>query len=392
LANRILTYSEIHPQAEAKPQPNNRPIAINRRVVLFAGLSSAALAGTGIYYNRKVEWKLVSFLNQSLKNKVLLYDVPHRVSERISIMTNKRFVIDVDTTSKMTTQEILDNVREGKIECGFSGIYYSDQKYRPLFFGCAIPFGLTPQEQTAWLSYKKNPGDRYTYMQTLYRHIVKGVIPFPAGATGGQMGGWFKSRLSSPSQLQGLKMRIPGLGADVLAELGVKSDTDAFGSPIPIDQISSMLENGKINAAEWTGPYDDFRLNLHKAGASYYYYPGWWEPGTTFDVQVHEKSWDLLPPEYQRAFMAACSEVYQEVLSEYDRLNSLYLEKIRGKGIEILPFPITILERAKAETEKILGVYDSNPTFNEVHKEWLQFKRRIRDWNDLTSYNRAQST
>jgi TRAP-type mannitol/chloroaromatic compound transport system substrate-binding protein len=206
------------------------------------------------------------------------------------------------------------------------------------------------------------------------------------------MGGWFKSKLSSPSQLQGLKMRIPGLGADVLAELGVKSDKAVFGSPIAIDQISSRLENGDIDAAEWIGPHDDFMLNLHKTGAKYYYYPGWWEPSTTFDMQVNEGSWNSLPLEYQSVFEAACHETYQKILSDYDRLNSLYLEKIRSrKDIEILPFPSAILQKAEAETSKVLRTYDSNAVFREVHKDWLLFKSRIRPWTDLTSINRVHT-
>jgi TRAP-type mannitol/chloroaromatic compound transport system substrate-binding protein len=391
LANRILTDSDKGHQNVIRVS-DNRPIVISRRGILFAGITSATLAGAAIYYNKPVKWKMVSFLNQSLKDKVRLYEVPLMVAKRVGEMTNGRFIIEVDTTGKIQTEAILERVKSDEIQCGFSGIYYEDPMYRPLFFGCAIPFGLTQQEQTAWLSYKKNPNDKYTYMQTLYQTLVKGVIPFPAGATGGQMGGWFKSKLSSPSQLQGLKMRIPGLGADVLAELGVKSDKAVFGSPIAIDQISSRLENGDIDAAEWIGPHDDFMLNLHKTGAKYYYYPGWWEPSTTFDMQVNEGSWNSLPLEYQSVFEAACHETYQKILSDYDRLNSLYLEKIRSrKDIEILPFPSAILQKAEAETSKVLRTYDSNADFREVHKDWLLFKSRIRPWTDLTSINRVHT-
>ena len=391
LANTILTDLDMgHPNKEVtKP---GKPSVISRRGILLGGIASTTLIGAAYYHNKPVKWKMVSYLNQSLKGKVLLYEVPLMVAKRVGEMTNGRFIIDVDTSGKMQTEAILERVKSGEIQCGFSGIYYEDPMYRPLFFGCAIPFGLTQQEQTAWLSYKKNPNDKYTYMQTLYQRLVKGVIPFPAGATGGQMGGWFKSKLSSPSQLQGLKMRIPGLGADVLAELGVKSDKAVFGNPIAIDQISSRLENGDIDAAEWIGPHDDFMLNLHKTGAKYYYYPGWWEPSTTFDMQVNEESWNSLHLEYQSVFEAACHETYQKILSDYDRLNSLYLEKIRSRNdIEILPFPSAILQRAEAETSKVLRIYDSNAVFREVHKDWFQFKSRIRPWTDLASINRVHT-
>ena len=36
-----------------------------------------------------------------------------------------------------------------------------------------------------------------------------GMIQFPAGNTGVQMGGWFTKEINSVADLQGLKMRIP---------------------------------------------------------------------------------------------------------------------------------------------------------------------------------------
>ena len=118
LANRILTDSDKGHQNVVNRVPDNRPIGISRRGILFAGITSATLAGAAIYYNKPVKWKMVSFLNQSLKDKVLLYGVPLMVAKRVKEMTNGRFIIEVDTTGKMQTEAILERVKSGKYNAG----------------------------------------------------------------------------------------------------------------------------------------------------------------------------------------------------------------------------------------------------------------------------------
>ena len=41
-----------------------------------------------------------------------------------------------------------------------------------------------------------------------------------AGNTGVQMGGWFNKKIRSANDFKGLKMRMPGLGGQVLGKLG----------------------------------------------------------------------------------------------------------------------------------------------------------------------------
>ena len=108
------------------------------------------------------------------------------------------------------------------------------------------------------------------------------------------MGGWFRKEINTVADLQGLKMRIPGLGGQVLTKLGVTVQV------IPGGEIFQALQTGAVDAAEWVGPYDDEKLGLNKA-AKFYYYPGWWEPGPTLEVQVNLDRWNELPKVYQEA-------------------------------------------------------------------------------------------
>lgn len=328
-----------------------------------------------------VSWEMQTFLSDHV-NKTILYHAPQQVCDRVREMTQGRFDITLRRTGE--TEEILRKVSAGEIPCGYSGIYYNTPKYRTLFFGCAIPFGLNPQEQTAWLHYKKNPNDELTFIQSIYREKLNlNVIPFPAGSTGGQMGGWFKAKINSLDDLRGKVMRIPGLGADVWQKLGMTTH-DQLGQPISIVEAIKRLKDGRFFAVEWTSPYDDLQLGLNEA-AKFYYYPGWWEQSTTFDVQVNIGAWNKLPDSYQEIFKLACHETYISILTEYDSKNSLALKEIQNKGVELLQFNDDVLEAAKEQTKALLDLYaQQDKVFKEVYEEWRSFKDRIGEWSKLT--------
>jgi TRAP-type mannitol/chloroaromatic compound transport system substrate-binding protein len=328
-----------------------------------------------------VSWKMQTFLTDSVKNTIL-YDAPEKVCTLVKNMTGGRFEITLDRTGE--TEEILRKVSAGQIQCGYSGIYYSTPRYKSLFFGCAIPFGLNIQEQTAWLSYKKNPDDELTYIQSIYKDKLNlNVIPFPAGTTGGQMGGWFKEKVTSINDLKEKVMRIPGLGAEVLQKLGMVTHNQQPGNLISVSESIKRLEQGLFFAVEWTGPYDDMQLGLHKA-AKFYYYPGWWEPSTTFDVQVNIDAWKKLPPHYREIFKAACHEVYMDTLAEYEHKNSQALKEMPNNGVELVKFSNEILTAAQQETKTLLDLYaKQNTVFREIYEEWRNFKEQIRSWSKL---------
>nr|WP_255515571.1 ABC transporter substrate-binding protein [aff. Roholtiella sp. LEGE 12411] len=323
---------------------------------------------------------MVSRLRDNSKD-LILFKAPEMIRDRIKQMTDGNFTINlVDNTGN--TEDILQDVSNGKIECGYSGVYYNSERFRVLFFGCAIPFGLNPQEQNAWLYYKRDSNDELTFMQTIYSRLKLNVIPFPAGATGAQMGGWFNKEINSTKDFNGVTMRIPGLGAEVLQKFGVISDKQ-LGLQISIDEIAGKVRDGTLNAAEWVGPHDDFQLGLHNV-LKYYYYPGWWEPGTTYDIQVNTDTWKELPKKYQEIFKAVCLETHIKILAEYDHKNSEKLQYLKSIGIQLRPFNKQILVAAKKETDALLELYaGKDKLFGEVYQEWSKFKVRIKQWSEL---------
>ena len=299
--------------------------------------------------------------------------------DRVDEMTGGRFTIDPFAAGEIVPGlQVLDAVQAGTVECGHSASYYYVGKNPALAFGTSVPFGLNAQQQNAWYYY----GGGLEIMHKLYSDF--GVLNFPAGNTGVQMGGWFKQQIQSVADLSGLKMRIPGLGGEVMARLGVNVQV------LPGGEIFLALDRGAIDAAEWVGPYDDEKLGL-KDAAEFYYYPGWWEPGPTLEIQVNLAAWNSLPKEYQEIVKTAAYEANINMLAQYDALNGPALKRLMDGGTQLIPYSDEILQAAQSEA---FGFFEEkaseDATFKEVYEQWKQFREDIYQWNRVNELSFAR--
>jgi TRAP-type mannitol/chloroaromatic compound transport system substrate-binding protein len=294
-------------------------------------------------------------------------------SDRVSALTGGKFKITPRPAGELAPPlEVLNVVAQGAVPCGHTASYFYVGKSPATAFGTALPFGLNAQQQNSWLY----EGGGLKMLQELYARKF-GVIQFPAGNTGAQMGGWFRKEISKVSDLQGLKMRIPGLGGQVMGKLGVTVQT------LPGGEIFQVLQTGAIDAAEWVGPYDDEKLGLHKV-AKYYYYPGWWEPGATLEVQINLNEWKKLPVQYQEAIQTAAVESNMMILARYDARNNEALQRLRQSGVQLRSYSPEILAAAeKTSFELFDELAAKDADFKSIFAEWTQFRDRISTWNSI---------
>ncbi|HEY9763276.1 MAG TPA: TRAP transporter substrate-binding protein [Trichocoleus sp.] len=303
-------------------------------------------------------------------------------ADRLAALTNGKFKITPRAAGELAPPlEVLNVVSQGAVPCGHTAAYYYLGKSPALAFGCSVPFGLTPQQQNAWLY----EGGGLKQLQELYASKF-GVIQFPAGNTGTQMGGWFRQEISSLNALQGLKMRIPGLGGQVMSKLGVTVQN------LPGGEIFQALQTGAIDAAEWVGPYDDEKLGLYKV-AKYYYYPGWWEPGPTLEVQINLNEWKKLPVQYQEAVQTAAFEANSTMLARYETRNNEALQKLLQAGVQLRPYSDDILSAAEKATFELYDEFAAKDAdFKAVFDNWRQFRDRVYAWNNLNESNFTRFT
>ncbi len=186
-----------------------------------------------------------------------------------------------------------------------------------------------------------------------------GLIGFPCGNTGTQMGGWFRKEIKTVADLSGLKFRIGGIAGQVLQKVGVVPQQLAGGDIYP------ALEKGTIDAAEWVGPYDDEKLGFQKV-AKYYYYPGFWEGGPTVHAFCNLEKWNSLPKNYQAIITNATANANTWMAARYDMQNPAALKRLVAGGTQLRPFTNEVLEAClKATNELWTEISAKNPDFKK---------------------------
>ena len=215
----------------------------------------------------------------------------------------------------------------------------------------------------------------------LWRELYKpfGVIPFAGGSTGVQSAGWFKKEIHTIEDLKGLKMRIPGLGGEVLKRAG--------GIPVTLTggEIFSALQSGAIDASEWVGPYNDLAFGFHQA-AEYYYSSVWHETGTSLEFLVNEKALNALPKDLQKIVEVAARAVNQDMLDEYNARNNNALQTlIKKHNVKLRQFPDDVMLALKIHSDAVLiEQAQADETFAKIWRSYSEFLTSIRQYNDLT--------
>jgi len=293
------------------------------------------------------EWNLVTSWPPGLPG--LGVGVEH-LAERIEKASNGRLKIKVFAGGELVPAlEVLDAVSRGTVQMGHDSAYYHRGKVPAAQYFTTIPFGQTVHEINAWMYY----GGGLELWRELYEPF--NVIPFPAGNTGVQMAGWFNKEINSVEDLKGLKMRIPGMGGEVMQRAGATQIT------VPASEIFTSLQTGAIDAAEWVGPYNDLSLGLHKA-ARYYYYPGWHESSPMLQCTINLDAWNSLPEDIQEIVANVCQAINTDIMAEYTWGNAVALEQMKeDPNIEIRRLPddvLTLLQRLSREAIEELSAND----------------------------------
>ena len=288
------------------------------------------------------------------------------LAKRIEEASAGRLMIKVFAGGELVPAlEVFDAVRSGTAQMGHDASYYHRGKVPAAQYFTAIPFGLNANEINAWFYH----GGALELWHEYYEQF--GLIGFPAGQTGVQMAGWFNREINSVADLQGLKMRIPGLGGEVMQRAGVTQVT------LPASEIFTSLQTGAIDAAEWVGPYNDVSLGLHKA-ARYYYYPGWHEPGPSLQCTINLDAWRELPEDLQQIVRVCCQATNLDVQAEYTYGNAMALDQLsQDPNVELRELPADVLDLLRSHSEEAIAELTAkNDWARRLHESLSDFLRK----------------
>lgn len=320
----------------------------------------------------EVEWSMAAAWPTALDTLFGKEAGAQFVAERVSTLTNGKFVIDAKPAGELvdTAPAILQGVAKNTFEASHTVGTYNVGDEPATAFATAIPFGMSSRQQNAWWYF----GGGREVMHEFYRDEFN-VITFNVGNTGQQMGGWWKTEVNTLADLKGMKVRAPGLGGEVLSKLGVAAEGGLGGEAL------QKLSSGNLDAAEFLGPVEDKLLGFQDA-ADYYYAPGFWEPGAVIEMQVNLDAWNELPGFYQEVIRSASAEANLKLQAVYDAKNQIAFQELVKKGVKPRVFSDEILEGArKAAAEVMAEKSEESENFRKIWEEsYKPFMEQTKEW------------
>ncbi len=335
-----------------------------------AGVNSATQAQrSAVTEGEQFRWKMVTTWPKNFPGLGL---GPENFARMVDEMSDGRLQVRVYGAGEIVPAfGVFDAVSQGVAEMGHGGAYYWTGKIPASVFFTSVPFGFTAQEINAWMHY----GDGLALWREAYEPF--NLIPFPGGNSGVQMGGWFNKEINSVDDLRGLKMRMPGIGGEILNRAG------GTAVVLPGGELYTSLQTGVIDATEWVGPYNDRALGLHEV-AKYYYYPGWHEPGSMLEFTVNRSAYESLPADLQAIVKYATRAVNQDMLDEYTARNNAALQSlIEEHGVQLRKFPDDVLRKLQESAHQVYAeMAASDPMTAKVYASFRTFL------DDVEAYHR----
>ncbi len=297
-----------------------------------------------------------------------------RFAQRLSDMSDGRIVVNYFAANeRVKAFDSFDEVASGNAQMYHAAEYYWKGKHPGFAYFTSVPFGLTYTEMNAWIRFG---GGQQLWDELSAEYGLKGLM---CGNTGVQMGGWFRKEINSVDDFKGLKMRMPGLGGDVLAKLG--------GSPVslPGGQIYENLVSGAIDATEWVGPWNDSIMKFYEA-AKYYYFPGMHEPGAMLAIGMNNEWWKGLSKADQLMIEAASSMENDVMMSEYNAKNGLFLDKlVNEQGVKLREFNDDIYDAFGEAADEVFETVKSHSDLaNRIHESFVSARSTVGAWAKLS--------
>ncbi|WP_299234107.1 TRAP transporter substrate-binding protein [uncultured Halomonas sp.] len=335
--------------------------------VVAAPFVSTAKAQETITWNMVTSWP---------KNFPALGTGASEFAKRIETLSGGRMRIRVHGAGELVPAlEVFDAVAAGTAEMGHSASYYWRGKVAASQFFTAVPFGMTTQETNAWLYYG---GGQELWDEIYAKHNLK---PFPVGNTTTQPGGWFKKEINSLEDLQGLKLRLPGLAGEAMNRIGVTTVT------MPGSEIFTSMQTGVLDAADWVSPYNDLAFGLHQV-ADYYYTSAWNEPSAILEGTVNLEAWNALPDDLKAVVTEAARAANLAMVSEFTFRNAQALDTLVNEhGVKLRIFPEDVMKALYDSSQEVIAEQvESDPDSKKVHDSYVAFQKLVRASNDAGEF------
>jgi TRAP-type mannitol/chloroaromatic compound transport system substrate-binding protein len=342
-----------------------------RDFVKGAGLATAAAASTTLaapaIAQERIEWAMVMPWPKGAPGVGVNAE---RFVERVRVMSGGRLMIKLYAAGELVPPfESFDAVQSGTADLLHGTPYYWVGKSKAFNYFTTIPFGLSAVELPAWLTY----GGGQALWEEAYGDF--GLQPFYAGSSCVQAGGWFSREINTWEDLQGLKIRMAGLGGEVMRRAG------STVLLLPPGEILPAMQSGAIDAAEWIGPWNDVAFGLQKV-AKYYYVPAFHEPGPALEVSVNKAKFQALPEDLQAIVRYAAAATAQDTTTDFTYHNiQAFRPLIDDYGVQLRTFSDDIVKRLGGITMEVIGeIGETDALTQKIHVSFTDFAKKAADY------------
>ncbi len=345
---------------------------LSRRALLGASASTAAALATPALAQEKatIEWKMVTSWPKNLPGPGV---TAQRIADQVTKMSGGQLRIRLYAAGELVPAlGVFEAVSAGTAQMAHTASFFWQGKIPASVFFTAIPFGLLPHEHITWIE----QGGGQTLWDELYAPF--GLKPVMAGNTGVQMGGWYKRDIAGLDDLKGLKIRMPGLGGEVMRRLG------ATPVSLPPGELFQALQSGVLDATEFLGPWSDRAMGFQKVAKSYYT-PGFHEPNGTGEALFNQLALDGLPEELRTMVLEACKAENGRSLAESDWENAGSLKLLQEEdGVTVKPYPEEVIVALRETATVVLEEFsEKDPLARRIYESNSAARARLAPWSNV---------
>ncbi|WP_316860707.1 TRAP transporter substrate-binding protein [uncultured Cohaesibacter sp.] len=338
---------------------------------LVSGATAASTLAAPAYAQGKRTLKMVTCWP---KNFPGLGTGAQRIADNLGALTDGRITVKLYSAGELVpAYEAYDAVMNGTADLYHASEYFFVGKSKALAFFTTVPMGMTAAEFNSWIYHE---GGQELWDELAAKFNIKS---FACGNTGAQMGGWFNKEITSVEDLKGLKMRIPGIGGEVLRRLGGSAVS------LPGGEIFQALQTGAIDATEFVGPWNDLALGFYKV-AKFYYYPGFHEPSGGISLGINLDLFNDLSKADQAMLKTACLAEDNLLTTEFNARNGAALEQLVNKHhVQLKRYPQDVYDEIGRVCEEVVAEFGAEDELSgRIYQSYLKARKNVGDWLRIT--------
>ena len=272
----------------------------------------------------------------------------------------------------MPAAETVNAVSKGAVAAAWAGAGWFAGKDSAFNMFSSVPFGPGIGEYMAWMY---RGGGLEMARAMFHQH---GVHNIPCGIIPPEASGWFRKEIRTAADLKGLRMRFFGLGANVMEKHGVVT------RQLPPGEILAALKSDALDATEFSLPAMDQPLGFHKV-AKFYYFPGWHQQATLFDLYINKAVWDGLPERHRAIIEISCGDAMREMIADGEAAQWKAMKEMQAEGVRLKRWPAEILVSFENAWKEVVAEESArNPSFKRAYDSYAAFRENYAIWRHFS--------